>query len=489
MRSNFLWGGAIAANQAEGAWQDGGRGLSNLDLIPAGETRDEVMKGLHVPSQADPELYYPSREGTDFFHHWKQDLHMLHKIGFKAFRLSISWSRIYPEGDENEPNPEGLAFYRNIFELCRKLEIEPVVTICHFDVPMGLVRKFGSWKNREMIDEYLEFCRTLFEEYKGLVRHWITFNEINMILHAPFMAAGLIMDGEPDPLQTRYQAAHYELTASARAVKLGHEIDPENRIGCMLAAGDTYPWTCAPADVWEAKVMDRENYFFTDVQMRGSYPAWAWQYFKTRNIQLEMTEEDLEIMKQYPCDFLAFSYYSSSLTSADPAMAEKTEGNLFPTLINPHLEVSEWGWQIDPVGLRITMNSLYDRYQKPLFIVENGLGARDEVCDGHIEDDYRIAYLQQHIQEMMKAVEEDGVDLIGYLTWGCIDLNSASTGEMSKRYGLVYVDQDDKGQGTRQRSFKKSARWYRQVIRTNGESVKQLQLQLPDTGTGSDAIQ
>lgn len=472
MKSDFLWGGATAASQIEGAWKEDGRGPANTDFLPSGKGRDAIMAGLDNPLQERSEWKYPSRDAIDFYHHYENDLRMMKEIGFKAFRLSISWTRIFPNGDEAEPNLAGVEYYRKILELCRAYGMEPIVTICHFDAPVGLIKKFGSWKNRQMIDEYLKLCKVLFESYKGLVRYWITFNEINMILHAPFMAAGLVMDDEKNPLQTKYQAAHHELIASALAVKLGHEIDPENKIGCMVAAGDTYPNTCNPADIWKANEMNRENFFFTDVQMLGTYPAWSRHFFKENRIELDLGKEDLKILEKYPCDFLSFSYYSSSLTSADPALADKTEGNLFPTLINPNLTVSEWGWQIDPLGLRITLNTLYDRYRKPLFIVENGLGAKDVVENGTVEDDYRIAYLNDHILEMMKAVEEDGVDLIGYTSWGCIDLTSASTGEMAKRYGYIYVDLDNEGKGSKERLFKKSADWYRNVILSNGSVLK-----------------
>lgn len=404
----------------------------------------------------------------DFYHHYQEDIRLFHEMGFKCFRLSISWTRIFPNGDEELPNEKGLRFYEKVFRECRKYGIEPIVTICHFDCPVGLIRSIGAWKSREMIHYYLKLCRTLFEHYQGLVKYWITFNEINMILHAPFMAAGIILDGEND-LKTKYQASHYELVASALATKLAHEIDSENKVGCMIAAGDVYPNTCNPEDIWAAKLADRENYFFIDVQARGSYPSYALKFFERNHLILDITEEDEKILAAYPCDYISLSYYSSNLVSADPGLTDKTEGNLFPTLRNPYLEASEWGWQIDPLGLRITLNSLFDRYQKQLFIVENGLGAKDELIDGSVQDDYRIDYLKQHIRALNDAVEKDGVDVIGYTTWGCVDLVSASTGEMSKRYGFIYVDKKDDGTGTMRRYKKKSFEWYKRVIQSNGE--------------------
>lgn len=468
LSENFLWGGAIAANQAEGAWNEGGRGLANVDLLPQGDTRDMVMCGHEVSLDFDPDLRYPATEGVDFYHHYMEDIRLFAEMGFKCFRLSISWSRIFPNGDEKAPNEEGLKFYENVFRECHAHGIEPLVTICHFECPVGLIRSVGSWKSREMIDYYLRLCRVLFTRFKGLVKYWITFNEINMILHAPFMACGVVLSKGENEYQVKYQASHYELVASALAVRLGHEIDPENKIGCMLAAGDIYPNTCDPEDVWAAKLGDRQNYFFIDVQVRGYYPAYAEKLFASKGLALDRTDADRQALAEGTCDFISLSYYSSSLTSADPDIMDTTAGNLFPTLCNPYLASSEWGWQIDPLGLRITLNSLYDRYQKPLFIVENGLGARDILINDTVEDDYRIDYLRRHIEAMKSAINEDGVEVLGYTTWGCIDLVSASTGEMSKRYGFIYVDKENDGSGTLKRFKKKSFAWYKKVIASNG---------------------
>lgn len=346
------------------------------------------------------------------------------------------------------------------------------MTITHFDCPIHLIKEYGGWKNRKLIDFYKKLVTVLFTRYKGLVKYWLTFNEINMILHAPFMGAGLVFEKGENKLQAKYLAAHHELVASAEATRIAHEINPENQVGCMLAAGQTYPYSCNPADVWKAQEKDRENYFFIDVQARGEYPAYAEKFFEREGIVLNMTEEDRKLLKEHTVDFISFSYYSSRCASAD-ASIDKTEGNVFATLKNPYLKASEWGWQIDPLGLRITMNVLYDRYQKPLFIVENGLGAVDYPDEkGYVEDDYRIEYLKQHIRAMMDAVELDGVKLLGYTSWGCIDLVSASTGEMKKRYGFIYVDKDDQGNGTLKRSRKKSFYWYKKVIETNGACLR-----------------
>lgn len=466
---NFLWGGATAANQCEGAYNIGGRGLANVDICPSGKDRYRVISGHPDSLKPDDDHIYPAMEAVDFYHHYKEDIALLGEMGFKTFRLSIAWTRIFPNGDEEQPNEEGLKFYEDVFRECHKYGIEPLVTITHFDCPIHLIKEYGGWKNRKLIDFYKKLVTVLFTRYKGLVKYWLTFNEINMILHAPFMGAGLVFEEGENEMQAKYLAAHHELVASAEATRIAREIDPENQVGCMLAAGQTYPYSCNPADVWKAQEKDRENYFFIDVQARGEYPAYAEKFFEREGIVLNMTEEDRRLLKEHTVDFISFSYYSSRCASID-----KTEGNVFATLKNPYLKASEWGWQIDPLGLRITMNVLYDRYQKPLFIVENGLGAVDYPDEkGYVEDDYRIEYLKQHIRAMMDAVELDGVKLLGYTSWGCIDLVSASTGEMKKRYGFIYVDKDDQGSGTLKRSRKKSFYWYKKVIETNGECLKE----------------
>jgi len=468
---NFLWGGATAANQCEGAYNIGGRGLANVDICPSGKDRYRVISGHPDSLKPDDDHIYPAMEAVDFYHHYKEDIALLGEMGFKTFRLSIAWTRIFPNGDEEQPNEEGLKFYEDVFRECHKYGIEPLVTITHFDCPIHLIKEYGGWKNRKLIDFYKKLVTVLFTRYKGLVKYWLTFNEINMILHAPFMGAGLVFEEGENEMQAKYLAAHHELVASAEATRIAREIDPENQVGCMLAAGQTYPYSCNPADVWKAQEKDRENYFFIDVQARGEYPAYAEKFFEREGIVLNMTEEDRRLLKEHTVDFISFS--SSRCASAD-ASIDKTEGNVFATLKNPYLKASEWGWQIDPLGLRITMNVLYDRYQKPLFIVENGLGAVDYPDEkGYVEDDYRIEYLKQHIRAMMDAVELDGVKLLGYTSWGCIDLVSASTGEMKKRYGFIYVDKDDQGSGTLKRSRKKSFYWYKKVIETNGECLKE----------------
>ncbi len=470
LRKDFLWGGATAANQCEGAYNEGGRGLANVDLIPVGEDRKDVVIGKMKMFEFDDEHFYPAKGAIDMYHRYKEDIALFAEMGFTTYRLSIGWSRIFPIGDEEEPNEEGLKFYEDLFKECHKYNIEPLVTITHFDCPMGLVEKYGSWRSRKLITFYERLVTVLFTRYKGLVKYWLTFNEINVILHAPFMGGGIYLEEGENEKEVIYQAIHHELVASALATKIAHEIDPNNMVGCMLAAGTCYPLTCKPEDVWAAHEANRDNYFFVDVQSRGYYPSYAIKQFEREGINIKMEPGDEELLRNHTVDFISFSYYQTRTTTSQEM--ELTEGNLIPSVENPYLKASEWGWQIDPLGLRTTLNTLYERYQKPLFIVENGLGAVDTVePDGSINDDYRIEYMRDHIKEMIDAVDLDGVDLLGYTMWGPIDLVSAGTGEMKKRYGFIYVDRDNYGNGTLNRSRKKSFYWYKQVIASNGENL------------------
>lgn len=465
MQKDFLWGGATAANQSEGGWQKDRRGMGIVDVIPQGENRMAIMDGTMDYRKLPENSFYPGREAIDVYGHYKEDIALFAQMGFRCYRFSFSWSRIFPTGEEASPNEAGLKFYENFIDELLKYNIEPIVTLCHFDIPLALVEKYGSWRSRKVIDCYLHYCDVVFRRFKGKVRYWITFNEINMLMHLPFMGAGIRFEEREHPLQIKYQAAHNELVASALAVKLAHEISSENLVGCMLAAGSVYPYSCNPEDVWESRKKDRENYFFIDVQSRGAYPSYAKKYLEQQGIHLEILPEDKTILKENTVDFISLSYYNSRCVRAD-GKGEASGGNVFASAKNPYLTCSQWGWPIDPLGFRITLNDLYDRYQKPLFVVENGLGAIDYIEEnGEINDSYRIDYLDSHIQAMTAAIEEDGVDVIGYTVWGCIDLVSATTGEMSKRYGLVYVDKDDTGKGTLRRIPKKSFYWYKEKIR------------------------
>ncbi|MEK4112103.1 6-phospho-beta-glucosidase [Paenibacillus sp. DS2363] len=466
---NFLWGGATAANQLEGAYLEGGKGLTTVDLIPIGANRWNIALGNLDSYEPKTGEFYPSHEAIDFYHRYKEDIALFAEMGFKCLRLSIAWARIFPNGDEAEPNEAGLQFYDDVFDELLKYNIEPVVTICHFDVPVHLVETYGGWKNRKMIGFFEKYATTLFNRYKNKVKYWMTFNEINMLLHLPYIGAGIVLQDGENKDQILYQAAHHELVASALAVKACHEIIPDAQIGCMLAAGMVYPYSSNPDDVWKAMEKDRESFFFIDVQSKGAYPGYTKRFFRENDIRIDMQPEDADILMQNTVDYIGFSYYASRCTSTDPEiLKDSTEGNVFGSVKNPYLQASEWGWTIDPKGLRITLNQLHDRYGKPLFIVENGLGATDVLLDNDsVEDDYRIEYLNSHFAEMAEAIQ-DGVELIGYTSWGPIDLVSAGTGEMKKRYGYIYVDRNNDGTGTLRRVKKKSFHWYQDVIASNG---------------------
>lgn len=469
--NGFLWGGATAANQYEGGYGNSGKGEAIVDVVPHGSFRRQVMQGTLSYKDLPEGLTYPGREAVDFYNHWEEDIDLMIEMGFKVYRFSISWSRIFPLGTEDEPNEAGLQFYEKIINKLVVNGIEPLVTLCHFDMPLHLVEHYGSWRSREVINYFVKYCDVLFMRFKGKVKYWITFNEINMLMHLPFMGAGIVFREGEDETNVKYQVAHHELVASALATKRAHEIDPRNQIGCMLAAGQYYPYSCNPEDIWDAMDKNRDHFFFSDVQVRGTYPTYALKKLQHLNVTLDTYKDDLAILKENTVDFVSFSYYASRLTSADKTVGNTTEGNVIATLRNPYLKASEWGWQIDPLGLRITLAVLYDRYEKPMFIVENGLGAKDVLENGLVHDSYRIEYLREHVNAMRDAINLDGVDLIGYTTWGCIDLVSASTGEMSKRYGFVYVDKNDDGTGTLKRYKKDSFKWYQKVIETNGEIV------------------
>ena len=472
MQEGFLWGGATAANQCEGAYNEGGRGLSSVDVVPFGEDRMKVAKGQMRMLECDDNHIYPSHKAIDMYHHFKEDIKMFAEMGFKCYRLSIAWTRILPNGDDEIPNEEGLRFYHEVFDECLKAGIEPLVTICHFDTPIALIKKYGGWKDRRMIDEFINLREIIIKNYGDKVKYWLTFNEINMLLHMPFMGAGIVFEEGEDEELVKYQAANHELIASAKAVKLAHEMMPEAKVGCMLAAGQFYPYTCKPDDVYTAMERDRDNYFFIDVQARGEYPVWALKRMEKAGIKIKMEDGDSEVLKMGTVDFISFSYYCSRCISNDPEILKNhARGNaVISAVVNPYLKASDWGWQIDPLGLRLTLNILYDRYQKPLFIVENGLGANDVVeKDGSIHDEYRIDYMREHIKAMLDAVNKDGIPVMGYTSWGCIDLVSASTGEMKKRYGMIYVNKQNDGSGDLKRIKKDSFYWYKKVIETNGE--------------------
>jgi 6-phospho-beta-glucosidase len=461
----FLWGGAVAANQCEGAYNQDGKGLSTQDIAP---------RGIMGPITEEPTEDNMKLIGIDFYHRYKEDVKLFAEMGFKTFRTSIAWSRIFPNGDDKEPNEKGLQFYDDLFDECLKYGIEPLVTISHYETPLALAKNYDGWVNRKLIGFFENYVTTIFNRYKDKVKYWLTFNEINSVLHAPYMSGGIFTDKEKLSKQDLYQAIHHELVASAKAVKIAHEINPEFKVGCMILGVPNYPLTSHPSDVLEAVKQDRENLYFADVHVRGAYPKYMDRYFKANNIKIQMEPGDEEILKN-TVDFISFSYYMSSCATADEEKKKAGAGNIISGVPNPYLEASEWGWQIDPQGLRYMLNLLYDRYQKPLFIVENGLGAKDELIvdekgNKTVIDDYRIKYLNDHLVQVGEAIE-DGVEVMGYTTWGCIDLVSASTAELRKRYGFIYVDRNDDGTGTLERYKKKSFDWYKEVIATNGESL------------------
>ncbi len=475
---DFLWGGATAANQYEGAYREDGRGPATTDIAQRLPSRDlESMLSFFKPTTKedvefalnDTEGDYPKRRGVDFYHRYKEDIALMAEMGFKTFRMSISWPRIFPNGDELVPNEAGLAFYDKVFDELKKYNIEPLVSLQHFEVPLGLAYKQNGWLSRETIKDFDFYVKTVVDRYKDRVKYWLTFNEINVITMTGFMSGGIFADGIEDLKSANYQALHHQFLASAQAVKYIHKVSPDAQVGCMIAMSQTYPETCNPLDAQEAMLNEQKTNYFADVQVRGAYPAYTKRLFKDENIKVIFEPGDEKLLKEGKVDFLSFSYYMSSV-SAHSKDKDNAVGNMMFGKKNPYLESSDWGWQIDSIGLRILLNRLYDRYQVPLFIVENGLGAHDELIDGQVHDDYRIEYLREHIKEMEKAIE-DGVELMGYTTWGCIDLISASTSEMSKRYGFVYVDQDDQGNGTLDRYRKDSFYWYKKVIETNGEDL------------------
>ncbi|MCT6888904.1 glycoside hydrolase family 1 protein [Lactobacillus juensis] len=473
---DFLWGGATAANQVEGAFDEEGKGLSQADMLTAGSNT--------IPRRIDEQLiegtYYPSHKATDFFHHYKEDIKLMSEIGFKAYRMSISWTRIFPTGEEEEPNKRGLEFYDSVFDELRKYDIEPIVTLSHYEMPLNLVKKYNGWASRKVIKYFFNYAKTVFERYKGKVKYWITFNEINCgtLPIGNYTSLGIknsktkyLLNQEDIP-QIRFQALHHQLVASALAVKLGHTIYKGNKIGNMIAMMPVYALTSDPKDQLKAqKQWQLKQWYCADVQCRGEYGKYCIPFWKEKNINLNITLEDKKILKENTVDFFSLSYYQTNCVTTHESA--KASGNLLGGSRNPYLKANEWGWQIDPDGLRFTLNEIYDRYGLPIIIVENGLGAKDKLNeDKTVHDQYRIEYLKKHIKSMKDTIEKDNVDLFGYTMWGCIDLVSASTGEMSKRYGLIYVDSDDKGQGTFKRYRKDSFYWFKNLIRNNGNGVE-----------------
>lgn len=483
--NDFLWGGATAANQVEGGYDEDGRGLAQLDVTTAGSLHERRQvtyafddgttgKGAAIPKGAHgavlPGEYYPNQVGSDFYHHYQEDIALFAEMGFKLYRMSISWSRIFPRGDEATPNQAGLDFYHKVFAELHKYGIEPLVTISHFETPLYLEEHYGGWTNRQVIDFYARYAETLFREFKGECKYWLTFNEINTTI----MFLDFFSHADDAAYQRAYQQLHYQYVASAKAVQAAHAIDPANQVGCMICGITTYPLTPDPADIMKNRYAWEQNIFYSgDVQCKGEYPSFAQRLWREHHVNLDITNEDRAVLKAGTVDLYTFSYYmSTALTTHHND--DQVGGNFSMGAKNPYLTYSEWEWADDPMGLRYYLEVMNDRYHLPLMVVENGLGAIDTVdADGHVHDPYRIAYMQRHIEAMEQAIE-NGVDLRGYTSWGCIDLVSAGTGQMSKRYGFIYVDRDDEGNGTLARTPKDSFAWYKQVIATNGANLDAL---------------
>ena len=479
---DFLWGGAVSCSQADGAWNEGGKGLDTQDLryFDSAWTRDERnhMRNINMTSDiytkaltATEITHYPFRWAVDFYHQYKDDLRMLGELGLKVFRTSTCWSRIYPNGTEETPNMEGIQYYQDVFRECHKNGMKVFLTIEHYDFPVALLQKIGGWKSRKMIDYYIKYVKTLAEYLGDLVDFWLPFDEINCSRFNPYNGCGLIKDQEYDYNSSIFQCTHHQFVANALAVKVLHEMLPGCMVGGMIARFASYPATCRPEDVMQS-ILDEnyKNYFYTDVMARGYYPKYMDRFFRDNNIHFIREEGDDIILSDNTVDFLSYSYYMSMVSTTDTSH-EKTSANLVSGNRNPYLPMSDWGWQIDPIGLRISLNEMYDRYQLPIFIAENGLGANDELAkDGKIHDDYRIDYLRKHIRQMAEAIE-DGVNLLGYTMWGVFDIVSCGTVEMSKRYGVIYIDRDENGRGSCNRIKKNSFNWYKECISSNGKNV------------------
>lgn len=470
---DFLWGGAVAAHQLEGAWQEDGKGVSIADVMTAGSKDHPRI----VTDTVQDDQVYPNHWGIDFYHQYPSDLKLFADMGLNCFRTSIAWTRIFPNGDETKPNEAGLKYYEDLFNECHKNGIQPVVTLSHFEMPYHLVKEYGGWRNKKLIEFFTRFAKVCFERFHNQVKYWMTFNEINNQTnwhdpHPLLQNSGLILEDDDNWEEAMFQAAHNEFLASAQAVTIAHQIDDQLQVGAMVAMCPIYPLTAKPEDILKAQRAMEYRYYFGDVQALGRYPQWLLNYWKRHDYEIDITDEDRQILKNGVVDYIGFSYYMSFATEDKGQTNELTFDEDHDLVNNPYLEKSDWGWQIDPVGLRYGMNWMNDRWHKPQFIVENGFGAYDQLTDdGQVHDDYRIKYFHDHILSMEKAVVEDGIDLIGYTPWGHIDLISASTGEMKKRYGMIYVDQDDLGHGSGRRIKKDSFFWYQKVIASRGEDL------------------
>ena len=486
----FLWGGATAANQFEGGWNEGGKGWSvsdcarshlDVDVQNYQKQNEVLMEDINEALEHPEDLaHYPKRHGSDFYHRYKEDIALMAEMGFKVFRMSIAWSRIYPNGDEAQPNEEGLKFYDDVFNELKKYNIEPLVTVSHYEPPLHLALEYNCWYSRKVIDFFMNFVHTIVDRYSDRVKYWLTFNEVDSMIRHPYTTGGLIKDAptlkDKNWEEVIFQSMHHQFVASALATKYIHETRKDAMVGCMLTKLTYYAYSCKPEDVLEAQQRMRSTYCYSDTQVFGEYPAYLLARFKNHGLNIEMSDEDLRIMKEYPVDFISFSYYSSSCVAKDTEGLQTTAGNTVTAIKNPYLKASDWGWQSDPIGLRVSLVDLYDRYRKPLFIVENGIGEKEQLIKDEngnytVDDQGHIDYYREHFKQMYEAIHTDGVELLGYTSWACIDLVSESTKQMSKRYGFIYVDCDDLGNGTFNRYRKKSFYWYKDVIASNGANI------------------
>lgn len=471
---HFLWGGSIAAHQCEGAYQEDGKGLAMMDLVSSGSYETP----RHISARLEEGVYYPSHTGIDFYHRYKEDIALFADMGFRSLRISIDWSRIYPNGDDEVANELGLQFYHDVIDTMISYHIEPIVTLYHFEMPMHVVEAYGSWLNRETIQLYVRFCDTVIRSLKGKVQYWVTFNEMNHLDPTSevtdiftYMITGLKYSELADKKQALATLGYHMSVASVKVVQLAHEIDASNQVGCVFGITPYYPKTCKPEDVLAANKAMNRDFYQIDAMCNGEFPAYKVKEYERNDIHIEVSEEDSIAFAKGKLDFIGLNYYASEVVAAN--VEEDDQASFFGGMDNPYLTKSNWGWTIDPTGLRYLLNYTYQRYGLPIIITENGLGAFDQVEEnGEIQDDYRIDYLNQHISSVMQSVEEDGVDCFGYLMWGPIDLVSATTGEMKKRYGFIYVDKQDQGEGSYDRKPKKSFHWYKEVIQTNGGSLK-----------------
>ena len=467
---NFLWGGAVAANQLEGAWDEDGKGLCIADInefrddIDITKKYNEEVTSAYIKEALESKTkIFPKRHGINFYHTYKEDLKLLAELGLKTFRTSINWARIFPNGDDKEPNEAGLKFYDNLFDEMLKYNMVPMITISHYEMPLNLTINYKGWYSREVIEIFEKYCKTVFDRYHDKVKHWIIVNQINLIGHESFNHLGVAEDLVDDLQSAKYQAVHNEMVSCARATKYAHETYPDLKIGMMLCGGPSYAATCKPEDQLAALRHNQMEYFYADVLLRGYYPGYAYRFFEDRNIKVIFGKNDEEDLKN-TCDFFSFSYYYTRIVTKESF----EKGN--EAIRNTELPANPWGWTIDPIGFRIMLNEFWDRYQKPIYITENGVGYYDKVENGKIYDDYIVNYFREHLIQMKEAIK-DGVDIRGYYAWGPIDIVSCSSSEMSKRYGFIYVDLDDYGKGTGKRIKKESFAWYQNVIATNGEKL------------------